>query len=108
MPHGTPSYSVPKSGCRLRVAPQDAMRFAELGSTGSDEISRFHALSAGKTVRPTIGSLPGGEPSSGGSSEPPSAPKQAMIPRSRRKRDGLIAGKTTLGPLAQRRSSMDN
>src|SRR5688500_5840683 len=67
MPHGTPSYTVPKSGCRLRVAPQDAMRLAEFGSTGADDTSRFHALSGGNTLRAGTGTFTGNE-SFGGSS----------------------------------------
>ena len=73
MPHGTPSYVVPKSGCRLRVAPHEAMRFAEFGSTGSPEMSRFHALSGGNTLRAGSGAF-GGSESAGGSSGPSPGP----------------------------------
>ncbi len=52
MPFGAPFHTVPKSGCSDRVAPQLAINAAELGSTGSAETSRFHALSTGKSRRP--------------------------------------------------------
>src|SRR5215831_20541118 len=52
MPFGAPSQTVPKSGCTRFVAPpQLLINVVELGSTGSAEMSVFHALSAGKTVR---------------------------------------------------------
>src|SRR5947207_1488946 len=45
--------SLPKSGCRNRVAPFMPARYAsELASTGSQETSRFHSLSLGKTLQP--------------------------------------------------------
>src|SRR5260370_22264503 len=51
-----------------------AIRFAELGSTGSDEMSRFHGLSAGKSCLPAIDAPPppgGVPPVPGGVPVPP-------------------------------------
>src|SRR6476469_4940356 len=52
MPFGAPSQTVPKSGCTRFVAPpQLLISVVEFGSTGWAEMSVFHGLSAGKTVR---------------------------------------------------------
>src|SRR5512132_3200125 len=55
MPLGAPSHTVPKSGCTFRVEPpQLLMSVVEFGSTGWAEMSVFHGLSAGKTVRDPV------------------------------------------------------
>src|SRR3954454_17644969 len=67
--YGIP-YTDPKSGCKLRT-PHEAIRVAELGSTGSADTSAFHGLSAGKTRRepsaPPITALSGCVPDVPGS-----------------------------------------
>src|SRR5262252_4650397 len=47
MPNGTP-----KSGCSPIDAPMLAIRLSEFASTGAEEMSRFHALSAGNGTAP--------------------------------------------------------
>src|SRR4029077_9754509 len=42
---------VPKTGGRVAEPPQRAIRLSDFGSTESDEMARFHALSAGNTER---------------------------------------------------------
>lgn len=42
----------PKSGCSGTLAPIKLMMAAEFGSTGADEISSFHKLSARKGTNP--------------------------------------------------------
>src|ERR1700685_2393192 len=53
MPIVEPSYKpAPKSGCTGVFAPMKLMIASELGSIGAFEISRFHALSVGKGMKP--------------------------------------------------------
>ena len=53
--HGIPTLpgetSPPKSGWSGRVTPMKLMKFAELGSRGALEMSRFHQFVGGKRGR---------------------------------------------------------
>src|SRR6266571_5523935 len=84
MPFGAPSHTVPKSGCRPALRPMLAIRLAEFGSTGCDEMSVFQGLSGGKTCLPAMEApapvAAGGLPVPEEDPDPRSPPEPALPP----------------------------